>query len=255
MFEQMAADRGRGETRQRASSATRRSAPRAGSHRCSNTSPPKRRSSTPRRCVQIHGGNGYMTEYGAEKLLRDAMVMPIYEGTEPDPGVDGDEGRADRGSSRTPRTSWSASSPSRAGARLSAARSARAAGGSTGRPVAEHRVLQRRLVTKTATRQVPLPDGQRAACPSGRIAFLKNWDPKKRLRVCHAPRRGGSPGCSPTSRSARRSSSRRKAPPRAPRSPGPLPRASRAALAGSLARRDRLHAARAGCSCSERSAR
>ncbi len=34
-----------------------------------------------RRCVQIHGGNGYMTEYGAEKLLRDAMVMPIYEGT------------------------------------------------------------------------------------------------------------------------------------------------------------------------------
>jgi hypothetical protein len=33
------------------------------------------------RCVQIHGGNGYMKEYGAEKLLRDAMVMPIYEGT------------------------------------------------------------------------------------------------------------------------------------------------------------------------------
>ncbi len=34
-----------------------------------------------RRCVQIHGGNGYMREYGAEKLLRDAIVMPIYEGT------------------------------------------------------------------------------------------------------------------------------------------------------------------------------
>lgn len=34
-----------------------------------------------RRCLQIHGGNGYMREYGAEKLLRDAMVMPIYEGT------------------------------------------------------------------------------------------------------------------------------------------------------------------------------
>ena len=29
----------------------------------------------------IHGGAGYTTEYGAEKLLRDAMVMPIYEGT------------------------------------------------------------------------------------------------------------------------------------------------------------------------------
>ena len=34
-----------------------------------------------RRCIQIHGGNGYMKEYGAEKLLRDALVMPIYEGT------------------------------------------------------------------------------------------------------------------------------------------------------------------------------
>lgn len=33
------------------------------------------------RCVQIHGGNGYMQEYQAEKLLRDAVVMPIYEGT------------------------------------------------------------------------------------------------------------------------------------------------------------------------------
>lgn len=31
--------------------------------------------------IQIHGGAGYMKEYGAEKLLRDAMVLPIYEGT------------------------------------------------------------------------------------------------------------------------------------------------------------------------------
>ncbi len=34
-----------------------------------------------RRNVQIHGGVGYTCEFGAEKLLRDAMVMPIYEGT------------------------------------------------------------------------------------------------------------------------------------------------------------------------------
>lgn len=34
-----------------------------------------------RRNVQIHGGAGYMVESGAEKLLRDAVVMPIYEGT------------------------------------------------------------------------------------------------------------------------------------------------------------------------------
>ncbi|MBW2627531.1 MAG: acyl-CoA dehydrogenase family protein [Deltaproteobacteria bacterium] len=34
-----------------------------------------------RTALQIHGGNGYMTEYLPEKLLRDALVMPIYEGT------------------------------------------------------------------------------------------------------------------------------------------------------------------------------
>jgi hypothetical protein len=34
-----------------------------------------------RRCIQIHGGVGYTKDYGAEKLLRDALVMPIYEGT------------------------------------------------------------------------------------------------------------------------------------------------------------------------------
>ena len=34
-----------------------------------------------RTALQIHGGNGYSTEYLPEKLLRDALVMPIYEGT------------------------------------------------------------------------------------------------------------------------------------------------------------------------------
>jgi alkylation response protein AidB-like acyl-CoA dehydrogenase len=31
--------------------------------------------------MQILGGVGYMKEYGAEKLMRDALIMPIYEGT------------------------------------------------------------------------------------------------------------------------------------------------------------------------------
>jgi hypothetical protein len=34
-----------------------------------------------RNAIQVHGGYGYTSEYGAEKLLRDAMVLPIYEGT------------------------------------------------------------------------------------------------------------------------------------------------------------------------------
>jgi alkylation response protein AidB-like acyl-CoA dehydrogenase len=31
--------------------------------------------------VQILGGYGYLREYGVEKLMRDAKVMQIYEGT------------------------------------------------------------------------------------------------------------------------------------------------------------------------------
>ena len=33
------------------------------------------------RCVQIHGGNGYIAEYPAEQLYRDARLFRIYEGT------------------------------------------------------------------------------------------------------------------------------------------------------------------------------
>ena len=31
--------------------------------------------------LQIHGGNGYTTEYDAERHVRDAIITPIYEGT------------------------------------------------------------------------------------------------------------------------------------------------------------------------------
>ncbi|MCA9520257.1 MAG: acyl-CoA dehydrogenase family protein [Myxococcales bacterium] len=34
-----------------------------------------------RRGLQIHGGVGFTREYLAEKLMRDSMVLPIYEGT------------------------------------------------------------------------------------------------------------------------------------------------------------------------------
>ena len=32
-------------------------------------------------CVQLMGGYGYMKEYLVEKLMRDAKIMQIYEGT------------------------------------------------------------------------------------------------------------------------------------------------------------------------------
>ena len=32
-------------------------------------------------CVQIFGGYGYMVDYGVERLMRDAKITQIYEGT------------------------------------------------------------------------------------------------------------------------------------------------------------------------------
>ena len=32
-------------------------------------------------CIQVYGGAGYVDEYPAEKYLRDARVMTLYEGT------------------------------------------------------------------------------------------------------------------------------------------------------------------------------
>ncbi|MEM7181470.1 MAG: acyl-CoA dehydrogenase family protein [Spirochaetota bacterium] len=34
-----------------------------------------------RKSLQIHGGYGFTTEFGCEKLLRDSVIFPIYEGT------------------------------------------------------------------------------------------------------------------------------------------------------------------------------
>ena len=32
-------------------------------------------------CIQIHGGSGYLKEFGIERLMRDAKITEIYEGT------------------------------------------------------------------------------------------------------------------------------------------------------------------------------
>ena len=34
-----------------------------------------------RQCLQLHGGYGYLADYGVEKLVRDLRVHQILEGT------------------------------------------------------------------------------------------------------------------------------------------------------------------------------
>jgi acyl-CoA dehydrogenase len=33
------------------------------------------------RCIQVHGGTGYMSEMGLEQWYRDVRAMRLYEGT------------------------------------------------------------------------------------------------------------------------------------------------------------------------------
>ena len=33
------------------------------------------------KCVQLHGGYGYIKEYNVERMMRDAKITEIYEGT------------------------------------------------------------------------------------------------------------------------------------------------------------------------------
>jgi 3-(methylthio)propanoyl-CoA dehydrogenase len=125
-----------------------------------------------RRCVQIHGGNGYMKEYGAEKLLRDATVMPIYEGTSQIQSLMAMKdtlGRILKNPQefvkRLAQTSWRTVSA---------------------RDPLERRVAriqqfslaaQQHLMTRTAAHKLRSLSGM--PLPAWPREFLKNWDPKR----------------------------------------------------------------------------
>jgi alkylation response protein AidB-like acyl-CoA dehydrogenase len=125
-----------------------------------------------RLALQIHGGNGYTTEYGAEKLLRDAMVMPIYEGTSQIQSL----------MAMKDTLSGILKAPQEFVKRLAQARwrslSARDA---YERRVARLQVLaldaQQHLIRRTATDK--LRSVQDRPITEWAQAFLKNWDPKR----------------------------------------------------------------------------
>ena len=136
-----------------------------------------------RRCVQIHGGNGYTREYGAEKLLRDAMVMPIYEGTTQIQGL----------MAMKDTLSGILKNPRRFAQRAAQARwRSLSARDPLERRVAKLQVLsaqvQRHLIVRTA--------GDKAKGLSGTPItewperFLQNWDPKRdfAFAMLHATR-------------------------------------------------------------------
>jgi alkylation response protein AidB-like acyl-CoA dehydrogenase len=125
-----------------------------------------------RRALQIHGGNGYTTEYGAEKLLRDALVMPIYEGTSQIQSLMamkdtlGSIMKNPRGFvKRLAQARWRALSATDA----------------LERRVAKIHVLsltaQNHLLTRTATDKVRSLTGRPVT--EWPDAFFKNWNPKK----------------------------------------------------------------------------
>jgi len=125
-----------------------------------------------RRCVQIHGGNGYTTEYGAEKLLRDAMVMPIYEGTSQIQSL----------MAMKDTLMGIMKNPQAFARKLAQARwRALSSGDALERRVAKIQALsmsaQRHLMTKTATDKLTSLSGKPITEWPDR--FLKNWDPKK----------------------------------------------------------------------------
>ncbi len=125
-----------------------------------------------RRCVQIHGGNGYIREFGAEKLMRDAMVMPIYEGTSQIQSL----------MAMKDTLMGIMKSPQEFVRRMAQARwRSLGARDALERRVARLQVLslsaQQHLMTRTATDKVRSLQGTKLT--DWPRAFTKNWDPKR----------------------------------------------------------------------------
>jgi alkylation response protein AidB-like acyl-CoA dehydrogenase len=138
---------------------------------------------TARRNLQIHGGAGYMREYGAEKLLRDSLVLPIYEGTSQIQSLMAMKDVLS-GITRAPKSFAT---------RLARARWRAAARGDVlGRRVAKLQVAslsaQQFLITRTAASKLKTLAGVPVA--QWKDQLTKNWDPKRdfALAMLHAER-------------------------------------------------------------------
>jgi alkylation response protein AidB-like acyl-CoA dehydrogenase len=136
-----------------------------------------------RRGAQIHGGVGYTKEFGAEKILRDAMVMPIYEGTSQIQSL----------MAMKDALGGAMKNPSRFAKRIATTR-LRAA---SARDPLERRVakiqttslqVQQHLIARTATDKARALKG--APFSEWPERFMKSWDPKRdfAFAMLHAER-------------------------------------------------------------------
>ena len=135
-----------------------------------------------KRAIQIHGGYGYSQEYGAEKLLRDAIVLPIYEGTSQIQAL------------MAMKDSLMGILKDPAGFYRNFARArwaSRTAGSEEERRVAALQVLSCKALQFLMTRLAGKKLNEMRKKPVGEWAgFFKEWDPKKdfSLAMLHAER-------------------------------------------------------------------
>jgi len=135
-----------------------------------------------RRAIQIHGGYGYSSEYGAEKLLRDAVVLPIYEGTSQIQALMAMKDTL-MGILKEPGSFYAKFAQ--------ATWTARPVGSNPQRRVARLQVLSCKALQFLMTRLAGKKINAMRRKPVGQwAAFFKDWDPKKdfSLAMLHAER-------------------------------------------------------------------
>ena len=135
-----------------------------------------------RRAIQIHGGYGYSQEYGAEKLLRDAVVLPIYEGTSQIQALMAMKDSL-MGILKDPKAFFSNYAKAKLAARTAGTKPERRVARLQTISYKALQFLMTRLAGKkfNAMRKKPLAEW---------TAFFKDWDPKKdfSLAMLHAER-------------------------------------------------------------------
>ena len=135
-----------------------------------------------RRAIQIHGGYGYSQEYGAEKLLRDAVVLPIYEGTSQIQALMAMKDSL-MGILKDPKAFYKKFTSARWAAHRASTKPERRVAGLQTISYKALQFLMTRLAGKkfNAMRKKPLAQW---------AAFFKDWDPKKdfSLAMLHAER-------------------------------------------------------------------